>query len=190
MSIPHEEHGTAKYIQGFPEQWRQSRPPVGCMNCETYATLDGVIVGYCLNCAFILGRGDGFRGLEDMETIRDADGWVEKGGEYLRSHTEVLTSIVNDQAREKRLATAREAMHNHSRLAPIYVSSDDEDFASEFEAYSLVICQCCGDAIQETVETRGPFCECATPTYPSYCRKWAAQTDYDDDVSSGPDSIS
>ena len=194
MSIPFKEHDGCKYIRGFPPSWLSS---ISCANCEAYASVNGVVVGYCWNCADELSRGTGFGGEEDMEKINTPDEWVAKGGEYLREVADRLTAIVQENAREKRLILARHVLSQGQDFArspgpcfPIYAGYDDEDaFASEFEAYSLVICECCGEAIPQSIETRPPLCECAVPTYPDYCRRGAAQTDYDDE-SSGPDSIS
>ncbi len=179
MSLPFEEHNNCKYVRGFPPGWLRS---VECANCEAFASVNGVIVGHCWNCATDLNRGTGFGGEEDMEKINTPDEWVSKGGEYLRVIARSLTAMVQDNAREKRLALAR---------AALYTETEDE-FASEFEAYSLITCERCGDAIPQSIETRPPLCQCAIPIYPDYCRKGATQSDYDedDDVSSGPDSIS
>lgn len=196
MSLPFEEHNNCKYVRGFPPGWLRS---IECANCEAFASINGVIVGHCWNCATELNRGTGFGGEEDMENVKTPDEWVAKGGEYLREVAQSLTAIVQDNAREKRLVLARHVLSQGPDFArlpgqhfPIYTGYNDEDeFASEFEAYSLVICQCCGDAIPQSIETRPPLCQCAVPIYPDYCRGGAAQRDYDDDdVSSGPDSIS
>ncbi len=195
MSLPFEEHNNCKYVRGFPPGWLRS---IECANCEAFASINGVIVGHCWNCATELNRGTGFGGEEDMENVKTPDQWVAKGGEYLREVAQSLTAIVQDNAREKRLVLARHVLGQGSDFAripgqhfPIYTGYNDEDeFASEFEAYSLVICQCCGEAIPQSIETRPPLCQCAVPIYPDYCRGGAAQRDYDDDVSSGPDSIS
>lgn len=47
--------GYYKYANSFPKEWAQSHlsgtGPEQCGNCYEYGSIDGVFVGYCLNCA-------------------------------------------------------------------------------------------------------------------------------------------
>ena len=58
-----------KYVDTFPLDWLENENPtcgpVNCSNCRTYGSINGIFVGYCLNCAcsnFEGKRGNGFYG--------------------------------------------------------------------------------------------------------------------------------
>ena len=57
------------YVGGFPLEWATAHEcgtgPMECVNCAYYGSLNGVFVGYCVNCAqnvYKGSRGLGFLG--------------------------------------------------------------------------------------------------------------------------------
>ena len=68
-----------KYPHDFPKEWAQNHMegtgPEQCNNCYWYGSIDGVFMGYCLNCAHIYNgeRGPGlaldFESEEDSSTV-------------------------------------------------------------------------------------------------------------------------
>jgi hypothetical protein len=71
--------GYYKYNKSFPEEWAISHlpgtGPEQCGNCYDYGSIDGVFLGYCLNCAIYVyncERGPGL-GLGATEEEMDQD---------------------------------------------------------------------------------------------------------------------
>jgi hypothetical protein len=72
------------YIGTFPIEWalnhEEDSGPECCSNCHSYGSINGVFIGYCMNCALYVyegKRGYGFidNGIEDLE-----DDFIENGG--------------------------------------------------------------------------------------------------------------
>lgn len=69
-ALPYFTHSDGyKYVDTFPRDWLENEHPkcgpVNCSNCRTYGSINGIFVGYCLNCAcsdFKGKRGNGFYG--------------------------------------------------------------------------------------------------------------------------------
>ena len=69
-ALPYFTHSDGyKYVDTFPRYWLENEHPacgpVNCSNCGTYGSINGIFVGYCLNCAcsnFEGKRGNGFYG--------------------------------------------------------------------------------------------------------------------------------
>lgn len=53
-----------KYAHYFPryfaEYHKEQTGPVECLNCAIHGCIDGIFIGYCLNCAFVY---KGYRGI-------------------------------------------------------------------------------------------------------------------------------
>ena len=56
-----------KYPHDFPKEWAQNHMegtgPEQCKNCYWYGSIDGVFMGYCLNCAEDIYNGERGPGL-------------------------------------------------------------------------------------------------------------------------------
>ena len=69
-ALPYFTHSDGyKYVDTFPKVWLENEDPacgpVNCTNCRTYGSINGIFVGYCLNCVcnnFKGTRGNGFYG--------------------------------------------------------------------------------------------------------------------------------
>ena len=69
-ALPYFTHSDGyKYVDTFPRDWLENEHPtcgpINCPNCRTYGSINGIFVGYCVNCAcsdFEGKRGNGFIG--------------------------------------------------------------------------------------------------------------------------------
>jgi len=59
--------GNIVYHECFPEEWLDTHAPgtgpKECANCRWYGSLDGMFIGYCMNCAQYVYEGERGRGL-------------------------------------------------------------------------------------------------------------------------------
>tara|TARA_B100001540_G_C15644861_1_gene568330 strand:+ start:440 stop:883 length:444 start_codon:yes stop_codon:yes gene_type:complete len=98
-SLPYKTIDGQKYIVSFPNTWIKSENisagPINCSNCELHGCVNDIFIGYCLNCATHIYKGERGNGYAwpnetymidvDGETLMNIpsdevilDGWVEK----------------------------------------------------------------------------------------------------------------
>jgi len=71
------------YHINFPENWAKNHSygtgPLDCANCAYFGSVNGVVIGYCINCADLDYQGDRGRGFIDIgvelddQTVREFD---------------------------------------------------------------------------------------------------------------------
>lgn len=102
-SLPYKTIDGHKYIDSFPNAWIKNEDknagPMNCSNCELHGCVSGIFIGYCLNCATKIYKGERGNGYAwpnepnmidvDGDTFMNIpsnqvilDGWVKKY-EYL-----------------------------------------------------------------------------------------------------------
>lgn len=56
------------YHEKFPEEWAKNHAtttgPIECLNCRDYGCINGIFIGYCVNCAIFAYEGERGRGFE------------------------------------------------------------------------------------------------------------------------------
>jgi hypothetical protein len=105
------------YHENFPVEWAvdhlEDTGPNECLNCEDYGCINGIFIGYCVNCATHVYNGSRGRGFIDYG--------IEYNGDEVLNKPSVFDTYLKDV--------------NVFDIEPIITYDEDNDYRMDVDDY-------------------------------------------------------